>query len=366
MIHSRNLSTYALSMQNEFSRHPEAKPKDLIDGEREILRFAQNDRASMRIIQVQHHWAHIASVLAENNLEGPVIGLAADGTGYGTDGAIWGCECLIASLEKFERFGHLSYYRLAGGDKASKEAVRPVLSLLKKAYGSKFTLDKFGWLFEKMETTCHSRESRNPEMKRIIDSRFRGNDKIGNIKVISEQLEKGVNCVETSSLGRVFDAVAAMLDLGSYNHFDAQLPMALEAITAGGVEENYDFELTNKTDKPLQLDLCKMIRQIISDIRNDRPASAISAKFHNTIAAALLEMAKAARESTRLKTVAISGGVFCNRYLINRLVNLLKQNDFNVIFNRDVPSNDGGISLGQAAVAGKLISHNLYQKQTED
>jgi len=307
-----------------------------------------------KIIQVQHHWAHIASVLVEHGLEGPVIGLAADGTGYGTDGAIWGCECLIASLEKFERFAHLSYYRLAGGDKASKEAVRPALSLLMKEYGGKFTLEKFEWLLEQIETTCHSCESRNPETKKIIDSRLRGNDKTGNIKVVSEQLEKGVNCVETSSLGRVFDAVAAMLGLGSYNHFDAQLPMALEAIIESGIEESYDFEMINTAGRPLQLDLGKTIRQIIADIQNDRPAALISSKFHNTIAAALLKMAIAARESTRLDTVALSGGVFCNRYLISRLVKQLKKNDFTVLLNRKVPSNDGGISLGQAAIAANL------------
>ena len=313
----------------------------------------------VKIIQIQHHWAHIVSVLVEHDLEGPIIGLAADGTGYGTDGAIWGCECLIASLEKFERFGHLSYYLLAGGDKASKEAIRPALSLLKQAYGDDFDLDKFVRLLERIGITCHSCEGRNPERKKGIDSRLRGNDKIVNIQIISEQLEKGINCVETSSLGRVFDAVAAMLGLGSYNHFDAQLPMALEAIIESDIEESYNFELINSAGKPLQLDLGKMIRQIIDDIRGDRPPAEISAKFHNTVAAALLEMAKAARESTKLNTVALSGGVFCNRYLINRLVNLLKQSDFSVLFNRNVPSNDGGISLGQAAIAARLMSHNL-------
>jgi len=285
----------------------------------------------VKIIQIQHHWAHIASVLVEHGFEGPVIGLAADGTGYGTDGAIWGCECLIASLEKFERFGHLSYYRLAGGDKASKEALRPALSLLMKAYGSKFNLEEFDWLLSRIE----SDKSR--------------------VKMITEQLNKGVNCVETSSLGRVFDAVAVMLGLGDYNHFDAQLPMALESIITGGIEELYDFELVNTSDKSLQPDLGRAVKQIIDDIRNDLPVGVISAKFHNTIAAALMEMAKAARESTRLDTVALSGGVFCNRYLADRLIMLLKKNGFSVLFNRDVPSNDGGISLGQAAVAARLV-----------
>ena len=289
----------------------------------------------VEVIQVQHHWAHIASVLIEHGLEGPVIGLSADGTGYGTDGAIWGCECLIASLERFERFGHMSYYSLAGGDKASKEAVRPLLSLLTKAYGNEFTLEKFGWLFERIE----------PDKNRLL--------------MISEQLEKDVNCVESSSLGRVFDAIAAMLGLGSYNHFDAQLPMALEAIIADDIEDQYEFDLIETADKPLQFDLGKMLRQIIDDIQNDRPAAAISAKFHNTIAAALLQMAKAARESTKRNSVALSGGVFCNRYLANRLIKQLKQNGFSILLHQNVPSNDGGISLGQAAIAARLVSRNL-------
>ena len=284
----------------------------------------------LKAIQVQHHWAHLASVLAEHGLDEPVIGLAADGTGYGTDGAIWGCECLIASLDGFERFGHLAYYTLAGADMASKEAIRPVLGLLKKTYSDDFNLQKFRWLLDRIEADANKQQ------------------------IISEQLEKRINAVETSSLGRVFDAVAAMLGLGSYNHFEAQLPMALEAIIADGIEEHYDFELKSSTGKPLQLDLRKMMMQLITDIQEDKSSSVISAKFHNTLADALLQFAKAVRESKKLNTVALSGGVFCNRYLINRLIKLLKKNDFSVLFNRNVPANDGGISVGQAAIAAKL------------
>ncbi len=279
---------------------------------------------NVKVIQVQHHWAHIASVLAEHNLEGPVIGIVCDGTGYGTDGAIWGCECLIASLETFERFGHLSYYQLPGADKASKEAIRPALSLLKKTYGSKFNLKEFDWLLERIEPDADKQ------------------------KIVAEQIDKQINTVESSSLGRVFDAVAAMLGLGNYNHFDAQLPMALEAVAATDIEEHYDFELKGK---PIQLGLGKMIEQLIADIQKDLSPEVISAKFHNTIAAALLEMAKQARKSTNLNTVALSGGVFCNRYLTNRLIKLLKKTDFSVLFNHNVPSNDGGISIGQAAIS---------------
>jgi hydrogenase maturation protein HypF len=287
---------------------------------------------SKKLIQIQHHWAHVASVLAEHGIDGPVIGLVCDGTGYGTDGSIWGCECLIASLEKFERFGHLEYYQLAGADRASKEAIRPLLSLLKKAYGENFSLQKYDWLFNKFE----------PDMNKV--------------RIISEQLDKNVNCVQTSSLGRVFDAVAGMLGLGGYNHFDAQLPMVLEAIAATDIDDRYEHAMFFAQGQPCCFDLGLAMKGIVADVQNQVDAGIISAKFHNTIAAALLDLAKHARESTKLNTVALSGGVFCNRYLISHLIRLLKKSGFNVLFNGKVPSNDGGISLGQAAIAAKLTS----------
>jgi hydrogenase maturation protein HypF len=286
------------------------------------------DIKDVKLIQVQHHWAHIASVLVEEGIEGPVIGLSDDGTGYGTDGTIWGCECLIASLEKFERFGHLSYYPLAGGDKASKEAIRPLMGLLKKTYGEEFDLNKFGWLLESIE----------PDIEKQ--------------RIILEQIEKGINVVETSSLGRVFDSVAAMAGLGSYNHFEAQLPMALEAEAFEGVDEHYEFKLDGE---PVQLDIRMIIKQIVEDVQDKRESGIISAKFHNTMTEALLEMARKARDKTDLETVVLSGGVFCNRYLTNRLIEALRRDGFSVLYNRVVPSNDGGVSLGQAAIAAALI-----------
>ena len=281
----------------------------------------------VKLIQVQHHWAHTASVLAEHGLDGPVIGLSVDGTGYGTDGAIWGCECLIASLTNFERFGHLAYYSLAGADKASKEAIRPVLGLLKQSYGEKFELENFRWLLEQIE----------PDLNKQ--------------RIIAEQLGKKVNTVETSSLGRVFDAVAAMAGLGSYNDFEAQLPMALESVAADAIEESYEFGLTSSENESVQIDFCKMIQQIIGDIERGTARETISAKFHNCLCEALLGISKEAKKKSGLKTVALSGGVFCNRYLTNRLIKLLKKNDFTVLFNREIPSNDGGVSIGQAAIA---------------
>ena len=289
----------------------------------------------VKVIQVLHHWAHTASVLAEHGLAGAVIGLSADGTSYGTDGAIWGCECLIASLESFERFAHLAYFQLPGADKASKEAIRPVLGLLKKTYADDFKLEDFDWLLSRIE----------PDTEKL--------------QIISEQLDKKINTVDTSSLGRVFDAVAAMVGLGSCNNFEAQLPMAIEAVAADGIDEHYDFELNDNNKEPIRIDLRIMMKQIIDDVRKDVDRSVISARFHNTIAASFLETAIKAREKTDLEITTLSEGVFCNRYLINRLVNLLKKNSFRVLFNRDVPSNDGGISLGQAAIGSSLVARRL-------
>jgi hydrogenase maturation protein HypF len=194
-----------------------------------------------------------------------------------------------------------------------------------QSYDKEFDLSKMQWLLERIEPDQTKQE------------------------IICEQIRKGVNTVKTSSLGRVFDAVAAMLGLGSYNHFEAQLPMALESIADANCEEKYNFELTGQ----MSLDLRPMIRQIVTDISQDKNRATISAKYHNTIAAGLLEMAKSARQSKNLNTVALSGGVFCNRFLVERLTGLLNKNGFKVLCNIDFPANDGCISVGQAAIAAR-------------
>ncbi len=291
---------------------------------------------NVKIIEVQHHWAHIAAVLAEHKIDGPVIGLACDGTGYGTDGAIWGCECLISSLDNFERFGHLDYYQLPGADTASKQPIRPVIALLNQVYGKELELAKFQWLLEKIEPD----ESKQ--------------------QLIFEQLSKNINVVQTSSLGRIFDAVASMLGLGNYNHFEAQLPIALEAIADANCGKKYDFQLMDSV-KPLILDLRITIEQLLADIRNGEEKGIISAKFHNTISYGLCEMAKKAREVKNLNTAALSGGVFCNRFLSWQLINLLKNTGFSVLYNSDFPANDACISVGQAAIAAKLKLNNILE-----
>jgi hydrogenase maturation protein HypF len=286
----------------------------------------------VQIIEVQHHWAHIASVIAEHNVEGPVIGLACDGTGYGTDGTIWGCECLISTLDNFERFSHLAYYPLPGGDLASKEPIRPLLGLLTQAYGSHFDLNTMQWLLKNIE----------PDLAKQ--------------RIICEQIQKNINTVKTSSLGRIFDAVAAITGLGNYNYFEAQLPIALEAIADPDCHLQYDFFFIEESGKQPSLDLRKLLQGVISDMKQNTKREIISAKFHNTIAAGLLEMARLAKKEKNLNTVALSGGVFCNRFLTERLILMLKKAGFVVLSNCDFPANDGCIAVGQAAIAVHKIS----------
>jgi hydrogenase maturation protein HypF len=273
------------------------------------------------ILAVQHHWAHAAAVMAEHHLAGPVIGLLADGTGYGPDGAIWGCECLICSLAEFERFGHLEYYPLAGGDLASVEPIRPILGLCKTA-GLEIPED----ILERIETS-HSK-----------------------IELLGQQIEKGFLTVPTSSLGRFFDAAAALAGVGNYNCFEAQLPMAFEAIANPNENGEYLVQIGQDSKGTFIWPVRTVLEGLLYDVQDNTPIDIIAARFHNTVCRVMLEFAVAARQKTGLCDVALSGGVFCNRYLTNRLIGQLRENKFSVFWNQLVPAGDGCIALGQAAI----------------
>jgi len=278
-----------------------------------------------KIIEVQHHWAHIGSVLAENDITETVIGLVADGTGFGTDGAIWGCECLIASLEKFERFGHLSYYPLAGGDTASKEAIRPLLGLAKR-----YSIVIPEKILETIEPDNTKRQ------------------------IIEQQIEKNINTVQTSSLGRLFDAAAALVGIGNYNHFEAQLPMTLESQADQNETSHYGFNIVEK-NHTFSVEIEELLEGIIKDRLANTDTETICTKFHNTIAEFFVKLAEQASLKTGIKNAAISGGVFCNKFLSERLIERLQKKGFTVLCNRLLPANDGCISLGQAAIAAEAI-----------
>jgi hydrogenase maturation protein HypF len=281
-------------------------------------------------IPVQHHHAHIASVMAEWGDAGPVIGVACDGAGYGTDGAIWGCEILKCHRGDFERIGQLSYFPLVGGDAAAVKTWRPAAALLRKAFGS-------DWLATLATDT--------PELA----ERFARIDGIG---LFDQQCAGGINTPPTSSLGRVFDAVAFLLGLCDRNRHEAEAAMALEACAAKFSERAKPYRFSFKRDHGfLEFSVASAIRDIVEDLYYGVPKARISASFHETIAQMLTRAAVLACQLASVKTVAVSGGCFANTLLLSRIVELLEENGLRVLYHRQVPPGDGGLSLGQAYVA---------------
>jgi hydrogenase maturation protein HypF len=277
-----------------------------------------------RHIGVQHHHAHIVSCMAEHGLEGTVLGVAWDGTGYGLDGSIWGGEFLIADRSGFTRFAHLRNIPLAGGDTAVREPWRVARSYL---------LDTFDG---DVPRGIGSLDFVPKSSARIVDSILR----------------KRIYTKDTSSCGRLFDAVASILGMYSVVSFEGQAAMALEAI-ADGADEVYDFAIQGR--KPGQVDMRPMIRQIVDHLQRREPASRISARFHNTLIAVVGEVCARMRVETGLKRVCLSGGCFQNVRLLSGCLRTLRSNGFDVFFQQQVPSNDGGIALGQAAIACELL-----------
>jgi len=272
---------------------------------------------------VQHHHAHIASCMAENKLDEKVIGISFDGTGYGDDGNIWGGEFFICDLNEYDRISHFEYIPIPGGDRVADEPWRMAVSYLYKVYGKDFL---------KIEL---------PFFKNISSEK---------INLIIQAIDKKINCPLTSSAGRLFDAVAAIANICTVNGFEAEAPMRLESIIGNKCKEHYNY----KIDQTVCFDLT--IKEIVDDVLNSVETSVISAKFHNTIISVILEAAKKAREKYSLNKIVLSGGVFQNKYLLEGIENNLTENKFEVFTHSKVPSNDGGIALGQLAIAAKRKS----------
>jgi hydrogenase maturation protein HypF len=285
-------------------------------------------------IGVQHHHAHIASVLAEHGLAGPVIGIAADGTGYGTDGTVWGCEIMAADLLGFERLAHLDYVPLPGGEQAIRQPWRMAAAYLAHTYGDNFL------------------ELDLPFVRRLDRAKWH---------LLAQAMARKINSPLTSSLGRLFDAVAALIGLRSTALYEGQAAIELEMLAdeaPSGPRESegealYPFSFGDGT--PTSFDVRPMIRALVGDIQQGVPLPQIASRFHHSVAALLARAALKAREQTGLNVVALSGGVFQNRLLLEQLIARLDEMAFQVYINRLVPPNDGGLSLGQLAVAAARI-----------
>ena len=267
-------------------------------------------------VGVQHHHAHIASCMAENGLAGEVIGIAFDGTGYGTDGAIWGGEFLVAGYGGFERRAHLRYIPLAGGDAAVRQPWRSALAFLMDALGR--------------DVPCELA----PE---------------GHVRVVRRMIDAGVNTARTSSCGRLFDAVASLIGLRQEVNFEGQAAIELEAIVEDGCTERYQYVVEG--GGPWELDFRPAVQAIVRDVEAGVARGRMAAKFHNALAEATVEICRRMGAESALQRVCLSGGTFQNVRLLGATVAGLRGAGFEVYLHAQVPPNDGGIALGQAAIA---------------
>ncbi|CAG0936861.1 Carbamoyltransferase HypF [Thermoflexales bacterium] len=285
------------------------------------------ERDGLKAIGVQHHHAHIAACLAENNWNGDcrVIGVAFDGTGYGTDGAIWGGEFLIADYHGFERVAHLDYMPLPGGDAATKHPYRIALSYLQQA--------GVAWADDLAPVQVASAIER---------------------AAICKQIESGINTFPTSSLGRLFDAVASICGVRQAVNYEGQAAIEFEALADGAEQGDYTFE-TDET--PGCIKIAGVIRAVVADARSGVATALISARFHNGLAQLVLERCETIRRERRLNEVALSGGVWQNVTLLRKTLDRLRAENFTVYVHHLVPPNDGGLALGQARIAAAGIGH---------
>jgi hydrogenase maturation protein HypF len=284
------------------------------------------------LIEVQHHYAHIASCMAENQLEGELLGVSWDGTGYGLDKTIWGGEFLLTTETSFERIATFRSFRLLGGEKAIKEPRRIALGMLYEIYGNN-VFDRYD-LFPLQTFT------------RV------------ELDVLKQMFMKNINVPRTTSAGRIFDAVASLIGLRQSVNYEGQAAMELEFLTAGiDTNASYSFSLEERKQETdnnqhfiIIIDWSSLINEILADVHQSLQPPMIAAKFHNTLVEIIVAVAKKSQQHR----VVLSGGCFQNKYLTEHTVNRLREEGFRPYWHQRVPPNDGGIALGQIYAALRL------------
>ncbi len=280
----------------------------------------QND---IPLLAVQHHHAHIASCMAEHDLDEPVIGIALDGTGYGTDNTIWGGEVLIADFAEFQRFAYLEPLPLPGGDAAIKAPWRTAVSYL-----------------------LHAFDGELPELQFLENH---------DVSTVVEMVKKNINSPLTTSCGRLFDAVTAMCGGRQTIRYEGQAAIEFMQSAGNAVHRPYDY-IFDRNDDSWIIRIAPMIRSIVWSLRKGEDMSHISAGFHLTLAALFTEITELARDQTGIKKVVLSGGVFQNQRLFEEIIPRLESKGLQVYTHSQVPTNDGGISLGQTLIGRKFLS----------
>ncbi|HTR45478.1 MAG TPA: hypothetical protein VMH06_07185, partial [Thermodesulfovibrionales bacterium] len=295
------------------------------------LRQGTGKNGQKEIYGIQHHYAHIGSVMAEEGLVGKVIGVAFDGTGYGTDGNLWGGEFLIAGVEGFERVGHFRYIPLPGGESAIHEPWRTAVSYVLDAVGDE--------VMDYLEPLGFIKRYGKENIERVI-----------------KVCRSGELAPLSSGAGRLFDAVSALIGLCDRNTYEGEAAIALEALIREDRDEDYPVNIV--ADRAMVIDFSPAVLAILNDCAEGRDRREIATKFHNTVASVILRVVMRTVELSRMKDVALSGGTFQNRYLLNRTRAFLQAADLKVYTNKAVPCNDACISLGQAyLVRERMKSH---------
>ncbi len=279
---------------------------------------------------MQHHFAHVAGLIAEHGLpaDQKIIGCCFDGTGYGPDQAIWGGEFLVANQQGFDRFAHLKYTPLPGGDVSIRRPYRVALAHL-WANGLAWEDDL------PCVAVCPLPEK----------------------KLLQQQLEKNLNCISTSSMGRLFDAVAALIGIRHEVNYEAQAAMEMEALAAQALTDARPdaYAFTFRRSSPIKIEPAELLKKICSDVRSGADRAIVAAQFHHAVSNLITAVCQSARDETCLNTVGLTGGVFQNVLLLEMARKQLRKNGFKVLTHSMVPPNDGGLALGQAVVAqGRL------------
>ncbi len=285
------------------------------------------------VLGIQHHYAHIGSVIAEHGLTGNIVGVAFDGTGYGPDGALWGGEFLIANSRGFRRAGHLKYVPMPGGEAAIREPWRMAVSFLADAFGT----DDF--LHDISPTG-------------LVD-RCGG----GRIEDVLKVSGRRAFSPLSSGAGRLFDAVSAIVGLCTNSTFEGEASMALESIVAGGISDAYPADI--HFGDGVEVDFSFALRSMVTDLRNGVDRQVIAARFHNAVAEAVVRVVHNLAFVNNITMVALSGGVFQNRYLTEKVVGSLQEEGLSVYLNEQVPCNDAGIALGQAYLGREMMKAGL-------
>jgi hydrogenase maturation protein HypF len=287
---------------------------------------------NVKTISVQHHLAHVAACFEENKLENKCFAVCWDGTGYGLDGIIWGGEFFTYSAEDFNRVAHFKQFRIPGGDAAVKDARRSLTGILYEIFGDAIPFSKLNLAVSE-------------------------ND----LRLFIQMLNKNLNCFAITSVGRIFDAVSSLLNICNKSSYEGQAAMMLEFASDQEIIMHYNFNLKEKST--LIIDWQPMFEQMFNDIAREIEASVISAKFHNT----LVEIIIALSGRIGLKDVVLTGGCFQNLFLLERAIERLIEEGFNPYWNKSVPTNDGGISFGQAVFANHILNRDKKTKiiQTE-